>query len=78
MAKSEGELLPGTFDMLILKTLSLGPMHGWGVSERIERLSGSHRRLAFIILQRSGQIRFWRNLRPVRLGVGDEFADGAV
>jgi transcriptional regulator len=40
MAKSDGELLPGTFDMLILKTLSLGPMHGWGVSERIERLSG--------------------------------------
>lgn len=40
MAKSEGELLPGTFDMLILKSLSLGPMHGWGISERIERLSG--------------------------------------
>ncbi|HUQ83221.1 MAG TPA: PadR family transcriptional regulator [Gemmatimonadaceae bacterium] len=40
MSKNEGELLPGTFELLILKALSLGPMHGWGVSERIERLSG--------------------------------------
>jgi PadR family transcriptional regulator len=41
MAKGDGELLPGTFDMLLLKALSLGPMHGWGIAERIERLSGS-------------------------------------
>lgn len=34
-----GELLPGTFDMLVLKALSLGAMHGWGIAERIERLS---------------------------------------
>ena len=40
MGKPEGELLPGTFELLILKALSLGPMHGWGISERIERLSG--------------------------------------
>jgi PadR family transcriptional regulator PadR len=40
VSKNAGELLPGTFEMLILKSLSLGPMHGWGVSERIERLSG--------------------------------------
>jgi PadR family transcriptional regulator PadR len=40
VSRSEGELLPGTFEMLILKSLSLGPMHGWGISERIERLSG--------------------------------------
>ena len=39
--KGDGELLPGTFDMLVLKALSLGPMHGWGVAERIERLSGN-------------------------------------
>jgi len=32
--------LPGTFEMLLLKALSLGAMHGWGVAERIERLSG--------------------------------------
>jgi transcriptional regulator len=40
MARDEGELLPGTFEMLLLKALSLGAMHGWGVAERIERLSG--------------------------------------
>ena len=34
-----GDLLPGTFEMLTLKALTLGAMHGWGVAERIERLS---------------------------------------
>ena len=34
-----GDLLPGTFEMLTLKALSLGAMHGWGIAERIERLS---------------------------------------
>jgi transcriptional regulator len=33
------ELLPGTLDMLILKALSLGPMHGYGVLRRIEATS---------------------------------------
>ena len=33
------ELVPGTLDMLILKVLSVEPMHGWGISERIQRLS---------------------------------------
>lgn len=32
-------LLQGTLDMLVLKSLRLGPMHGWGIAERIE--SGS-------------------------------------
>ena len=32
-------LVPGTLDMLVLKTLSLGPMHGWGIGERIQQLS---------------------------------------
>jgi transcriptional regulator len=40
MARNDGELLRGTFDMMVLKALSLGPIHGWGVAERIERLSG--------------------------------------
>lgn len=40
MTRDSGELLPGTFEMLMLKALSLGAMHGWGVAERIERLSG--------------------------------------
>jgi PadR family transcriptional regulator PadR len=38
--RDSGELMPGTFEMLLLKALSLGPMHGWGVADRIGRLSG--------------------------------------
>lgn len=32
-------MIKGTLDMLILKTLSLEPMHGWGICQRIENLS---------------------------------------
>ncbi|HKW01640.1 MAG TPA: PadR family transcriptional regulator [Vicinamibacterales bacterium] len=39
MPAPDSALIPGTFEMLILKALSLGPIHGWGVAERIERLS---------------------------------------
>lgn len=38
MAK-EADILQGTLDLLILKSLSLGPMHGFGVSLRIQALS---------------------------------------
>ena len=34
------DLLPGTLDMLILKTLSLGVMHGYGVAQHIRQVSG--------------------------------------
>jgi PadR family transcriptional regulator, regulatory protein PadR len=33
------EVLPGTLDLLVLKTLSLEPMHGWGIVLRIQQLS---------------------------------------
>jgi PadR family transcriptional regulator, regulatory protein PadR len=33
------ELLPGTLDMLILKTLTRGPMHGYGIALSIKRIS---------------------------------------
>ena len=33
------EILQGTLDLLILKTLDLGPMHGWGISQRIQQVS---------------------------------------
>jgi transcriptional regulator len=39
MPGSETELLQGTLDLLILKTLSLEPMHGWGISQRIQQSS---------------------------------------
>lgn len=34
------DVLRGTLDLLILKTLALGPMHGWGISQRILQSSG--------------------------------------
>ncbi len=33
------ELLQGSLDLLILKTLALGPLHGWAISKRIRQLS---------------------------------------
>lgn len=33
------DLLQGTLDLLILKTLALEPMHGWGIAQRIQQLS---------------------------------------
>jgi PadR family transcriptional regulator len=39
MAKDKAGLLQGTLDMLILKALSLGPLHGYGVIQRIRQLS---------------------------------------
>ena len=39
MSQSDTELLQGTLDLLILKTLALEPMHGYGVSLRIQQIS---------------------------------------
>ena len=36
---AQAEVVPGTLDMLILKAVSLGPVHGYGVLLRIERFS---------------------------------------
>jgi transcriptional regulator len=33
------DLVQGTLDLLILKTLSLGPMHGWAIAKRIQQVS---------------------------------------
>ena len=37
----KSELLPGTLDMLILRVLSRGELHGWGITQRLEQLSRS-------------------------------------
>lgn len=37
--KTRDDLLQGTLDMLVLNALALEPMHGWGVTERIEQWS---------------------------------------
>jgi PadR family transcriptional regulator, regulatory protein PadR len=40
MAHDQSELLQGTLELLVLKTLSLEPMHGWGIGQRIQQMSG--------------------------------------
>lgn len=39
MPASQNDVLRGTLDLLILKTLTLEPMHGWGISQRIQQFS---------------------------------------
>lgn len=38
-SRTQKDALRGSLDLLILKTLSLGPMHGWGISQRIRQIS---------------------------------------
>ena len=37
---NRADLLQGTLDLLILKALVLGPLHGWGISKRLRQISG--------------------------------------
>ena len=39
MVKKNADVLQGTLDMLILKTLVVGPQHDWGISQRIQQIS---------------------------------------
>ena len=40
MEKDKADLLPGTLDLLVLKTVdTMGPIHGWGIAKRIEQVS---------------------------------------
>jgi PadR family transcriptional regulator PadR len=56
MADKPSDLVQGTLDMLILKTLALEPMHGYGISVRIEQMSKGVFRLnagsLFLAIQR--------------------------
>jgi len=39
---ARSEVLQGTLDLLVLKTLeTMGPMHGWGIARRLEQVSGN-------------------------------------
>jgi transcriptional regulator len=40
MSDAAADLLPGTLELLVLKALSLTPMHGWGIAQRIDQLTG--------------------------------------
>ena len=39
MKEKTGEVVQGTLDMLVMKTLALEPMHGYGIAQRIEQIS---------------------------------------
>jgi len=39
MPSPKRDLLPGTLDMLVLKTIALGPLHGYGIAQHIKQLS---------------------------------------
>ncbi len=56
MVEKPSELVQGTLDMLILKTVALRPMHGYGISVRIEQISNGTFRVnagsLFVALQR--------------------------
>ena len=39
MVKKTSDVLQGTLDMLVLKTLAPGPQHGWGIAQRIQQIS---------------------------------------
>jgi transcriptional regulator len=68
VAKDKSDVLQGTLDMLVLRALQLQPMHGWGITERIEQWSESVLQLgqgtlypALYRLERQGLIRSeWR------------------
>jgi PadR family transcriptional regulator len=68
MATESTDVIQGTLDMLILKSLSLQPMHGFGIGQRIEQISAGVFRvnpgsllLAFQRLERAGFIEHeWR------------------
>ena len=64
MADMPSDLIQGTLDMLILKTLALGSMHGYGISVRIEQVTKGIFRLnagslftAFRRLERAGWVK---------------------
>jgi transcriptional regulator len=64
VAGDKSDVLQGTLDMLVLKALQLEPMHGWGITERIEQWSDSVLQLgqgtlypALYRLEREGLIR---------------------
>ena len=40
MNKNQTDLLQGTLDLLVLKTLQPGPTHGWDIAQRIQQVSG--------------------------------------
>jgi transcriptional regulator len=40
MKQNEADILQGTLDLVVLKTLDMGPLHGYGIARRIEQIGG--------------------------------------
>ena len=64
MSKESRDLVQGTLEMLVLKTLALEPMHGYGIALRIEQMSGGVFRVnpgsllpALSRMERAGQVK---------------------
>jgi PadR family transcriptional regulator PadR len=64
MTEESRELVPGTLEMLVLKTLALEPLHGYGISLRIEQISAGAFRVnpgsllpALSRMERAGQLK---------------------
>lgn len=74
MAEQPSEIVQGTVDMLVLKTLALEPMHGYGIALRIDQISRGVFRVnpgtlfpALRRLERAGSIRgHWRDTENAR------------
>jgi transcriptional regulator len=49
MTDEPAQLVQGTLEMLVLRTLALEPMHGWGIAHRIQSMSGD----VFLVTQGS-------------------------
>jgi len=68
MTDASRDLVPGTLEMLVLKTLALEPMHGYGIALRIEQVSAGAFRVnpgsllpALSRMERAGQLKSeWR------------------
>jgi transcriptional regulator len=41
MARKTGDTLQGSLDLLVLRSMEHGPMHGWGITQHIERISNA-------------------------------------
>jgi hypothetical protein len=67
MPIEKSELLQGTLDMLILKIVALGPVHGYGISQRIRQVSKEVLCAARIALSRAPSP---RKARLARCGMG--------
>jgi PadR family transcriptional regulator, regulatory protein PadR len=71
MSEERAELLKGTLDMLILKIAALGPIHGYGIAQRIQQISRD-----FFQLQQGSLYPALHRLEDRGLAEGGVKADG--